>query len=184
MEIMILNLENFSNICFYMGLVALVVLLLKTFLPFDADTEVTGDFNTLTDTDSSFNLFSIDSILSFFMCFGWMGWWMHNYNHASFKLCMLVATISGLLGMFLFAFLFAQIKKLEFVPKNDLKELIDKTGKSYTKFTPKGNGQIQIEFNSKLATLDATSLDEAEINSFELIKVVKVENDIVYIQKA
>ena len=85
--------------------------------------------------------------------------------------------------MFVFAFLFAQIRKLEFVPKNDLNELANKTGKAYTRFNPKGNGQIQIEFNSKLATLDAINNSEAEINSFEQIKVVKVENSIIYIEK-
>ena len=62
-------------------------------------------------------------------------------------------------------------------------DLVNKTGKSYTKFNPKGNGQIQIEFNSKLATLDAVNEGEEEINSFEMIKVVKVENNIIYITK-
>ena len=175
--------ENFSSICFYTGLVSLVILLLKTFLPFDTGSEVDGDFTSITETESSFHLFSIDSVLSFLMCFGWMGWWAQNYQNYSFKICLLIAAASGLLGMFVFAFLFAQIKKLEFVPKNDLADLVNKTGKSYTRFNPKGNGQIQIEFNSKLATLDAVNESEEEINSFEMIKVVKVENNIIYITK-
>ena len=86
--------------------------------------------------------------------------------------------------MLFFSFMFSQIKKMEFIPKNDLKELVDKTGKAYTRFQANSSGQIQIDFNSKLATLDAVNIGEEEINSFELIKVVKVENDIIYIKKA
>ncbi len=179
-----ISIENFSNVCFYLGLISLVILLLKSFLPFDTDTEVSGDFTTLTESDSSFNLFTLEGILSFFMCFGWMGWWAHNYQHFSFKICMIIACVSGILGMLFFSFMFSQIKKMEFIPKNDLKELVDKTGKAYTRFQPNSSGQIQIDFNSKLATLDAVNIGEEEINSFELIKVVKVENDIIYIKKA
>ncbi len=179
-----ISVENFSNVCFYLGLVSLVVLLLKTFLPFDTDAEVSGDFTTLTETDSSFNLFTLESILSFFMCFGWMGWWAYNYQHLSLKICMLIACISGIVGMLFFAFLFAQIKKMEFIPKNDFKELINKKGKAYTRFQPNSKGQIQIDFNSKYATLDAINTSEEEINAFELIEVVKVEDNIIYIKKA
>lgn len=178
------SVENFSSVCFYLGVASLVILLLKTFLPFDTDTEVGGGFTTLTETDSSFNLFTLESILSFFMCFGFMGWWAYHYQHLSFKICMIVALVSGFVGMAFFAFLFAQIKKMEFIPKNDLKELINKKGKSYTRFLANSKGQIQIDFNGKLATLDAINASEDEINAFELIEVVKVEDNIIYIKKA
>ncbi len=178
-----ITIENFSNVCFYLGVISLIILLLKTFIPFESGSEVTADFNSITDADTSFNLLSLDSVLSFFMCFGWMGWWAQHYQSLPLKICLLISVLSGLFGMFVFAFLFAQIRKLEFVPKNDLNELANKTGKAYTRFNPKGNGQIQIEFNSKLATLDAINNSEAEINSFEQIKVVKVENSIIYIEK-
>ena len=51
------------------------------------------------------------------------------------------------------------------------------------KFAPNGVSKIQIEFNSKFATLDAINFSEVEIKTADLIKVVKVENDNIYIEK-
>ena len=85
--------------------------------------------------------------------------------------------------MFFFVWLLVRLKKLDQIPKVNLEELVGKTGKAYMKFPPKGNAKIQIEFNSELATLDAINDSEEEINSFENIKVIKVENNQIYITK-
>ena len=104
--------------------------------------------------------------------------------HHSLKIACLIAIGSGLIGMFLFAWIILQFKKLEHTPKADLNELINKTGKAYINFAPNGFGKIQIEFNSKLETLDAKNISNEEIKSFEEIKVVKIENNEIYIEKA
>ena len=46
-----------------------------------------------------------------------------------------------------------------------------------------GNGKIQIEFNSKLDTIDAVNESDEYIEAFNQIKVTKIENSVVYIVK-
>ncbi len=50
-------------------------------------------------------------------------------------------------------------------------------------FTPNGQGKIQIEFTGRIEEFDARNNTEVEIKSFEPIKVVKVENNEIYIEK-
>ena len=85
--------------------------------------------------------------------------------------------------MVFFTWLISVFKKLEHTPKVDLNELVDKTGKAYLKFAPRGAGKIEIELNSKLSVIDAYNDSDVEINVFDLIKVTRVENDNVYIVK-
>lgn len=178
-----LDVEQFDQLWKYLGIIGTIVFVAKTFIPVDFGAEVHGDFTTLTDTDTSFNLFSIESISAFFMCSGWIGLICHKYSHYSLKLSCLISLLAGIFGMLFFAWLIFQFKKLEHIPKTDLNELVNKQGKAYMNFQPKGTSKIQIEINSRLDILDAINLDDVEINSFEEIKVVKVEEGKIYIKK-
>lgn len=181
---MALNVESLSNILLYCGFLGTIAFIIKTFLPVDFGAEVQTDFTTIADYDTSFHIFTLESIFAFFMCSGWMGWISLAQLHYSVKLSLSIAIISGIIGMLFFAWLIAQFKKLEHVPTHSYDELKDKIGKAYLNFAPKGNGKIQIEFNGKLDTLEATNNTDEEIKSFDSIKVVKIENNIIYIEKA
>ena len=156
---------------------------LKIILPIDFGAEVTGDFNVMSESDASFNFLTIESISAFFMCFGWICWLCLKHLQYSAKISALIAFAFGIVGMFFFAWLICQFKKLEQVSNPSYEELINKTGKAYMNFAPKGNAKIQIEFNAKLATLDAINDSDEEIKTFENIKVVRVENNQIYIVK-
>lgn len=180
---MLFNVLSISDAALCCGIFGTIVFLIKAFLPIDFGTEVTGDFNVAVETDSSFTLFSIESVAAFFMCSGWIGWLCLNHLHYSIKLSALIAIVCGLAGMFLFAWSIAQLKKLEHIPSANPQELIGKTGKAYMNFVARGNAKIQIEFQGKLATLDAINDSEEEIKAFENIKVTKFENNQIYIVK-
>ena len=124
-----------------------------------------------------------EGISSFFMCFGWISWVSYNYIKYSAKLSIVLGVIFGIIGMLFFAFIISKVKKMSYNPVADKKTLVGKIGKAYMQFQPKGMAQIEIEFNSKLEILDAVNLSDIQIQSFEQIKVVKVENDIIYIEK-
>ncbi len=180
---MLLNPEKIITLYWYLALIGTIVFILKVSLPLDTGTEVGGDFNSITDTDGSFQIFTIESISAFFMSFGWMGWCAIEHLHYEIKIAVLISVISGVLGMALFSFLVSLLKKLEHAPKVSLEELKDRVGKAYTHFDPKGSGKIQIEFNSRLDTIDAVNESEEYIEAFKPIKVTKVENSVVYIVK-
>lgn len=172
--------NNLFTICAFLGT---GIFVLKTFLPIDSGSEIGGDFTNLTDTDSSFSLFTIEGISAFIMCFGWMGWASKHFLNYGMKISLIIAIISGIVGMLFFSFLITRIKRLEYVPKGDINDLIDKTGKAYMNFAPKGTGKIQIEFNGRIEELDARNYTDSEIKSFEPIKVVKIENNEIFIEK-
>ena len=95
---MLFNVLSISDAALCCAIFGTVVFLIKTFLPIDFGSEVTGDFNAMVESDASFNLFSIESVAAFFMCSGWIGWVCLNYLHYSTKLSALIAFVCGFLG--------------------------------------------------------------------------------------
>ena len=146
-------------------------------------TEVSADFTSEIDTDISFNFLSVQSVLAFFMGFGWMGYAGLNQFKFSNWTAFGVAMAVGLAFLFGTAFLMFGIRKLEKNVKKDNTTALNKTGKAYTAFAPKGQGQIEIEVNEQLSVVDAVNNTDEDIKSFDRIKVVNVDNDILYIEK-
>ena len=54
--------------------------------------------------------------------------------------------------------------------KKDKNTALNKTGKAYMNFEPKGKGQIEIEINGQMTVTDAINNSETEIKAFDLIK--------------
>lgn len=147
------------------------------------ESEVIADFNTETDTDPSFGFFSFQSITAFFMGFGWMGYAALTQFSFGHKMSFLLAFAVGFMFMFMSATLMFLAKKLEKKVTNDKADALNKIGKAYTSFHPDSNGQIEIEINGKLQVANAVNKTKESINSFDLVRVVKVQNDLLYIEK-
>ena len=117
------------------------------------------------------------------MGFGWMGY----AALTEFKLNQLAtfgsAFAVGLVFLFCTAYLMSMVRKLEKNVKKDKTTAIGKVGKAYTDFAPKGQGRVEIEINGQLTVAEALNSTEEEIKSFDAIKVVKVENELLYIEK-
>jgi len=186
--------ENVSNIMnsavqiyYYIALFATILFVIKTivFITFggDSGSEIFADFNTEIDTDPSFNFLSFQTVLAFFMGFGWMGYAALVRLKLSQLYSLLSALGMGLVFMFVTAFLMLWAKKLEKNVKQDKKTALNKKGKAYTDFAPKGTGQIEIEINGKISVVDAENLTEEEVKAFDTITVTKVENETIYIKK-
>ena len=178
--------QNAIQYYYYLAWFATIFFVIKLliFMVFGAgDSEVSADFNTETDTDASFSFISLQTILAFLMGFGWMGYAALQ----QFKLDQLGSFLSafgvGLLFMFGTAYLMFSVKKLEKNVVKDKKTAIGKIGKAYTAFEPKGSGQIEIEIDGQFTVTDAVNNTDEKINAFEMVKVVKVENDMLYIEK-
>ena len=77
---MAIPVESFWKIYYYIAIFATILFVLKLilFATVGGDTEVAADFNSEVDTDCSFNFISIQSVIAFFMGFGWM----HNIRRS------------------------------------------------------------------------------------------------------
>lgn len=179
------NPENIWKIYYYIALFSTILFALKLiiFNFIGGDSEVFSDFNTEIDTDPSFNFLSVQAIISFFMGFGWMGYaGLHQFKLNQLN-NFLYAFIVGLIFMFVTAFLMFSIKKLEKRVKKDKKSAVQHIGRAYTNFEPHGMGQIEIEINGQLSVVNASNDTEDTINAFDSVKVIKVCDDLLYIEK-
>ena len=185
MDLIKISTDSVIQIYYYLAIFATIVFVIKLimFTIFGGDSEVAADFNSEIDTDVSFNFISIQSVLAFFMGFGWMGYGALQQFELTQLVSFVVAFIVGFIFMFVTAYLMFMVKKLEKNVKKDKTTALDKVGKAYTAFEPRSKGQIEIDINGQLTIAEAINATEEHINSFEVIKVVKVLDDILYIEK-
>ena len=178
-------LANAWKIYYYLAWFATIFFVFKliVFMFIGGDTEVSSDFNTEFETETSFDYLSLQSLLAFLMGFGWMGYAglvQFGLNHFVSFVC---AFGVGLIFMFSSAYLMFSVRKLEKNDKKDKNTALNKQGTAYSNFEPKGQGQIEIEINGQLTVTDAINVEDESIPSFAAVEVVKVENDILYIRK-
>lgn len=176
---------NLQNIFLVISIFSTFLYILKMiiFLFTGGDAEVDADFNTAIETDTSFTFLSIQSLLAFFMGFGWSGLAALIQFKTTTTIALIAAFIIGAVFMYASAYLMFCIKKLNKVVVKDINTLVNKQGRTYTSFPPKGEGQIEIDFNNKLSILQAINLSDEKLDSFIQIKVEKIENNKIYIVK-
>lgn len=162
---------------------AFYVLKLVIFSIFGGDSEISTDFNTVCETDISFNFLTIESILAFLMGFGWLGLAGLTKWHLSATISTVIAIVTGIIFMFLSAYLMYCVKKLDKRVKIDINECIGKTGKTYTSFKAHSEGQIEIEINKQLKVINAFNDSDEEIGSFTPIRIEKIKDNKIYIMK-
>ena len=182
---MAIPVESVWKIYYYIALFSTILFVLKLvlFATVGGDTEVAADFNSEVDTDCSFNFISIQSVIAFFMGFGWMGYSALKQFELSQLISFGAAFGVGIVFMFLTAYLMFLVKKLEKKVKKDKLTAIDQVGKAYTSFSPRSMGQIEIEINGQLSVVNAMNDTDEQINSFDVIKVTKVVDDMLYVVK-
>ncbi len=180
-----LNDTALTQIFYNIALFATIFFVIKLalFSIFGGDTEVSADFNTEFETETAFDFISVQSLLAFLMGFGWMGYAGLNQFGLSQIISILSAVGVGFVFMFLSAYLMFLVKKLEKNVKKDKNSALNKSGKAYTNFEPKGQGQVEIEINGQLTVTDAINTTEEQIPAFSVVEVVKVEENILYIRK-
>lgn len=187
MSLNLLSAENMAGFYFAIAAFSTVLFILKllifSFSGVDSDLHIHETDVGSVEGDPSFTFLSVQSALAFLMGFGWLGLAGIREFGLGMKFSFLLALGVGFFFMYLSARLMYQVKKLNNIPKVDYNDCINKSGKAYNRFAPNGSGQIQIDINGRLATVSAVNASAEEINSFEQIKVVKAENNVLYIEK-
>lgn len=180
-----MQIENILAIYYYTAVFSTILFLIKTivFSFTGGDTEVTTDFNSEFEVETSFHFISIQSILAFFMGFGWLGLACLKQWGFSLKLTGLCSAGFGLLLMFFSAYLMFLVKKLNHRVVNDYSACIGKIGKAYTAFEPHAEGQIEVDVNGRLSIEKAVNNTDTRIESFEQIQIKDYKDKMFYIEK-
>lgn len=139
-----------------------------------------GDFDTDfdIDTDSSFTLFSLLSVLSFIMGAGWMGLACRIDWSLGRVPSLLIAVGFGTAMMFLAAGLMILTRKLNRSVQYNVRTAIGRTGRVYMTVPAKGQGQgkVEVSVSGRLKVMAAISNGE-EIAAFTDVKVTDARDD-------
>ena len=144
---------------------------------FGGDGDIDGD---LADAggDGAFSLFSLLSILAFFMGAGWMGLTCRVDWQLGSMVSALAATGFGFALMVMASGMMAFARKLSRSVEYDLSTAVGRIANVYMTIPEKGEGkgQIQVSVSGRLKTLDAVS-SGPKISQFNSAKVIEVRDD-------
>ncbi len=157
------------------------VIRLAIALFFGGDGDMDGDLADVGG-DGAFNMFSILSILAFFMGAGWMGltcridWELNSMVSAA------AATGFGFLLMLMASGLMAFARKLNRTVEYDPQTAVGRTANVYMSIPEKGDGRgkIQVSVSGRLKTMDAISAGP-KISEFTSVTVLSVRDDGTFI---
>jgi hypothetical protein len=164
-----------------MALVASALFLVRLGLSlFGGDASDGGDLHADhgAASDASFELFSLLSILAFFMGAGWMGlacrldWGLGRLPSA------LSATAFGLLMMALAAWMMSAVRRLNRDVGYDLETAVGKVGRVYLTVPAKGagHGQVEITVSGRKKIVRAQSAGP-KLDAFRDVRVVAARSE-------
>lgn len=175
-----------AAVYFVFAFVATVLYLIKLGLEFfvgsaDVDFDLDGAEASM-DSGAAFSLFSVLSVLAFFMGVGWMGLVSRLSWELGGILSALLSTGFGTGLLMLTAGLMYGIRRMTHVPRYEVKSAIGQIGKVYLTIPPKGQGQGQVEVtvSGRRKVMAATSADQ-EIDAFEPARIVGVKQGGVFV---
>ena len=159
------------------ALVASAIFLLQaimTLVGMDADYDLDFVDGDTMDAGGAMSLFSIRSIVNFFLGFGWGGVTMIGKTDSTF-LIYLVAILAGCLFAYCYLYMRRKLKGLESNGMLNLSECVGMKGNTYLRIpgNRKGKGKIQISVNGSIHEFDAVT-DGSEIPTGSNIRIVAI----------
>ena len=141
----------------------------------NTDMDVDADFDGDTmDTGGYMSLFSIRSLVNFFVGFGWAG--ISFYNIITAKILLFAVAIAfGLLFGYMYIFLRRKLMCLESNGAVDINDALGKEAEVYLRIPASntGTGKVQISLGGSIHEMPAIT-EGGEIASGKRIKVTKV----------
>ncbi len=174
-------LDSYSKFYFIIASIStilFVVIMIMTFMGHD----YSGQSSTEGFSTEAFELMSLQSILAFFMGFGWVGLAAKTEWDMSNGVSVIIAGLFGIAMMLFTSFLMKRVKNLNKQVQFDIKECIGIIGQAYTVLEPNKIGQVQIKVSGKLMTYDAINDTEETISSFSPIIVKEIDKNVLIIE--
>lgn len=142
---------------------------------------------THASSEALFRLFSVNSLLAFFMMLGWTGLTCYKQFNMSPSISWLIGTAVGILCMYITATLFAMSRKL--ASSGSAFKVADTVGlkaQVYQQIPAGGKGRVQVNVAGGLTReLDAVSAGGEAIASFTTVEIVgAVDDNTVRVKKS
>jgi membrane protein implicated in regulation of membrane protease activity len=148
----------------------------------DIHHDVPGHDNS--NTDISFKTMSLQGLTSFFMMFGLVGWAMLRQSQFSPSVSILGAMVAGFGTVFVIKQIFQWAGTMQSSGTLNMNNAIGQQGTVYLTIHPGQTGKVQITVQGSLMILDARCEPEQEIKTGQPVRVVKVSNNTLIVDKA
>lgn len=136
-----------------------------------------GHMQIDTSSDFSFILFTLDSILAFFMVFSWTVLFLVQELYLNMLLSIAIGFALGFIVMFLYSYLLSKIRNLETEEVQDAYPELDAEGVMYLS-SKNGRGQAKFSVNGKYIIYDVHTNAE-QIQTGEIVVVQNINNKII-----
>jgi len=139
---------------------------------FDVDLEGADEFESMAGV-ADFKFITFRGMIAFATMFGWIGAAMAETS-LHITIIILVATIAGLIGMFIIALLFYGISKLQQSGNVNYRNAIGKDAKVYIPIpaNKKGQGKVQLLLQESYLEISAVTNDGQMIGTNEMVRIV------------
>ena len=174
-----------ATIYLFLAVTATLLFVVRMGLQFfvgEVGAHLDADIDAHMDSTGAFELFSLLSVLAFFMGVGWMGLACRvNWGLGS-AISAVSATAFGLSLMGLSAGLMYAVRQMTHEGRYDVKTAIGKTGKVYLTIPARGQGQGQVEVtvSGRHKVMPAMSTKD-EIPAFTRVTIVDVVGEETYV---
>lgn len=174
-----------ATIYLFLAVTATLLFLVRMGLQFffgEVGAHLDADIDAHTDSTGAFELFSLLSVLAFFMGVGWMGLACRvNWGLGS-AISAVSATAFGLSLMGLSAGLMYAVRQMTHEGRYDVKTAIGQTAKVYLTIPARGQGQGQVEVtvSGRRKVMPAMSTKD-EIPAFTRVTIVDVAGEETYV---
>jgi membrane protein implicated in regulation of membrane protease activity len=175
--------QSFWYLAFFASLI-FIFQTIMTFLGTDASADLDADFDgDFHHVDAPFELFTFRNLINFLLGFGWTG--VAFYGKFNDAILVILAFVVGMIFVAIFFVIIKQILKLQEDNTFNINNALGKTAQVYMNIpaNKNGSGKVQLSVNGSFHELEAITEGENSINSGENVKVVKVENQILFVEK-
>lgn len=175
--------QAFWYLAFFASLIFLfqtILTLLGTDASSDIDADFHGDFHS---AEAPFELFSFRNLINFLLGFGWTG--VAFYGKINETILVIFAAVVGIAFVGIFFFIIKQILKLQEDNTFNLNNNLGKTAQVYINIpgNKSGSGKVQLSVNGSFHELDAMTEEDEKINSGENVRIIRIENQVLFVVK-
>ena len=165
---------------------SLVLLVVFTMTLFGGDTDMDGvDADIEADGGIGFQFISFKNLVGFFTVFGWAGISSLNAGLSN-GVSLLIASVCGLIMMFIMGWLFYLMMKQAESGTLQIKNAVGQIGEVYITVGSERSsiGKIQIKVQGSLRELEALTDDTEDLTQGNVVKVLEViSGELLLIEK-
>lgn len=175
--------QSFWYLAFFASLI-FVFQTVMTFIGTDASADLDADFDgDFHNVEAPFELFSFRNLINFLLGFSWTG--VAFYGKMPEAFLMIFATVVGGIFVGIFFLIIKQIMKLQEDNTFNVNNALGKTAQVYMNIPAQkaGSGKVQLSIHGSFHELEAVTEELEMIRAGESVRILKVENQVLIVEK-